>query len=165
MKNTTTPLDTVLDLALARTILVRDVDAAVAAHHGLGVSDLALILELASAPDRRMRRVELARRLGVTTSGVARQLGPLERIGVVTRERSPGDARLANAVLTAAGAELAANAARTAAEVAARVLARVWSPDEQTQLARLVAKARDAEAIAPRSAVTRSAGSAPARTA
>ena len=148
MKTERTALNTVLDLALARTILVRDVDASVAAHHGLGVSDLALLLELASARDGRMRRVEIAKRLGVTTSGVARQLGPLERIGVVAREASPGDARLANVVLTPAGAELAKNAQRTANEAASRVLARIWSEPEQAHLAKLVAQARNAEGIA-----------------
>jgi len=147
MKAERTALDTVLDLALARTILVRDVDASVAAHHGLGVGDLALLLELASARDGRMRRVELAKRLGITTSGVARQLGPLERIGVVAREASPGDARLANVVLTPAGAELAENAQRTANEAANRVVARIWSERERVQLAKLVAQARNAEGI------------------
>ena len=147
MKAERTALDTVLDLALARTILVRDVDASVAAHHGLGIGDLALLLELASARDGRMRRVELAKRLGITTSGVARQLGPLERIGVVAREASPGDARLANVVLTPAGAELAENAQRTANEAANRVVARIWSERERVQLAKLVAQARNAEGI------------------
>lgn len=145
MNTQRTALATVLDLALARTLVVRDVDATVASHHGLGVSDLALLLELAEAPDGRMRRVELARRLGVTTSGVARQLGPLERIGVVTRESSPGDARLANVVLTAVGAELAENAARTADEAASRVLARVWSERERVQVTKLVSRARATE--------------------
>lgn len=135
------PLHTILDLALARTVVVRDVDASVAGHHGLGVNDLALLLELQEAGGR-LRRVDLARRLGVTTSGVARQLGPLERIGVVGRESSPGDARLALVVLTPAGDELATNAARTAGAAAARVLAGVWNEQEREQLATLVARVR-----------------------
>lgn len=43
-------LTSVLDLSLARTIVIRDVDATVASHHGLGMNDLALLLELADAP-------------------------------------------------------------------------------------------------------------------
>lgn len=140
---TTSPiLTSVLDLALARTVVVRDVDASIGSHHGLGVNDLALLLELADAPEGRLRRVDLARRLGITTSGLARQLGPLEKIGVVDRESSPGDARLALVVLTPAGAELAQNAARTASEAAERVLGSVWTPAEQRRLAALLAKAR-----------------------
>jgi DNA-binding MarR family transcriptional regulator len=139
--NTSPALRTVLDLALARTTVVRDVDRPLSAH-GLGLTDLALLLELLDAPGGRMQRVQLARALGVTTSGVARQLAPLEKLGIVAREPSPGDARLALVVLTDAGADLARNAQRTACEAAERVLAGVWSTAEQDRLGALVAKAR-----------------------
>ena len=139
--DTSPALRTVLDLALARTTVVRDVDRPLSAH-GLGLTDLALLLELLDAPGGRMQRVQLARALGVTTSGIARQLAPLEKLGIVAREPSPGDARLALVVLTGAGAELARNALRTAGEAAERVLAGVWSAAEQDRLGALVAKAR-----------------------
>ena len=38
----------------------------------------------------RLRRLDLAERLGITPSGVARQLAPLERRGLVGRESHPG---------------------------------------------------------------------------
>lgn len=136
------PLQTVLDIALARTVVIRDVDRALSGHHGLGMSDLALLLHLRDAPDRRMQRVALAEALGVTTSGLARQLAPLEKLGIVGRESRPGDARMALVVLTHAGAELAENAERTAGDVAARVLSGIWSDAEQDRLGALVAKAR-----------------------
>lgn len=132
----------VLDLALARTLVVRDVDNALGAHHGLGLSDLAVLLELQAAPQGRMRRVELAGRLGVTTSGVARQLSPLERRGIVARESNPADARLALVVLTEAGAKLLEQALETAIEDAERVLAKHWSPAEQQRLGKLLGAVR-----------------------
>jgi DNA-binding MarR family transcriptional regulator len=132
----------VLDLALARTVVVRDVDNTLGAHHGLGLSDLALLLELEAAPERRMRRVELANRLGVTTSGVARQLGQLERRKIVARESNPADARLALAVLTDAGAKLLEQALATAIEDAEHVLAKHWSPVEQERLGKLLSAVR-----------------------
>src|SRR3954464_5399465 len=89
-----TNLNLILDLAHARTLLVRDVDHPLGSHHGLGLNDLAVLLELKAAPSQTLRRVELARRLAVTTSGIARQLAPLEKIGLVTRESNPSDARL-----------------------------------------------------------------------
>jgi DNA-binding MarR family transcriptional regulator len=132
-----------LRLAVRFTIvqrrLARDLDAAVGAHHGLSLSDLALLLELAEAPEGTLRRADLAARLGVTPSGVARQLGPLERIGVVTREPHDRDARLALVVLTPAGAELARNAKRTAADAAGRILGALWTDEEQHQLVRILA--------------------------
>ena len=98
-----TNLRTALGLSRARALVVRDVDESLGSHHGLGLNDLAVLLELQAAPGGRMRRAELARRLAVTTSGVARQLQPLERIGVVDRESNPTDARLAIVVLTPTG--------------------------------------------------------------
>ena len=127
-------LATVLDLALTRALLAREVDADLGTFHGVSLSDLALLLELRSAPERRMRRVDLAARLGVTPSGVARQLGPLERIGLVSREAHERDARLALVVLTDAGARIVEEALPTAEEAADRALGRVWSRADQERL-------------------------------
>jgi DNA-binding MarR family transcriptional regulator len=136
-----TNLELVLDLARARTLVLRDVDHLLGSHHGLGLNDLAVLLELKAAPGHTMRRVELAQRLAVTTSGIARQLGPLERIGLVTRESNPTDARLALVVLTPRGAEVAAEAGATAEEATDLALGRLWSPEEREALAPLLHRA------------------------
>jgi DNA-binding MarR family transcriptional regulator len=137
-----TPLRTTLDLMRARTLVLRDVDHALGAYHGIGLSDLALLLEVRGAPERTLRRSELASRLAVTTSGVARQLAPLERIGLVARESNPGDARLALVSLTDAGERVAGEALASAGELAEQVLARYWSADDQTRLAELLEHTR-----------------------
>jgi hypothetical protein len=123
---TTTSLDTILDLAHARARAVREVDATLGAFHGLGLNDLALLLELAAAPQRRLRRVELAERLAVTTSGVARQLAPLERIGLVTDT----------------GQRVVDEAVPTAEDAADRALGKLWSGDERERVASLLARTR-----------------------
>ncbi len=138
---TSTNLELVLDLVRARTLVLRDVDQPLGGHHGLGLNDLAVLLELKSAPSHTLRRVELARRLAVTTSGIARQLAPLERIGLVTRESNPADARLALVVLTPRGAELADEASVTANEAAGVALGKLWSQDETEALAPLLRRA------------------------
>jgi DNA-binding MarR family transcriptional regulator len=139
---TSTPnLTTVLDLARARTLVLRDIDVPLGGHHGLGLNDLAVLLELKAAPAWTLRRVELARRLAVTTSGIARQLAPLERIGLVAREPDLMDARLALVVLTPRGAEVAEEARATAEEAAAHALRNVWPEDELEALAPLLRRA------------------------
>ena len=127
-------LDTLLHLHRTTTRLVREVDRSLGSTHGLGLSDLALLLELQAQEGGRMQRVALADRLGVTPSGVARQLGPLERIGVVTRDPHPQDARPALAVLTPAGNTLATDAAVTARRAAQSVFDGRWSSAEQSAL-------------------------------
>jgi DNA-binding MarR family transcriptional regulator len=139
---TDTSLSTILDLARARTVILREVDAVLGGFHGIGLSDLALLLELRQAPRQRLRRVELANRLGVTTSGVARQLGPLERIGLVGRESSPGDARLALVVLTEAGDRVAGEALPSAEDGANRALGKLWTAEQREQLGSLLGAAR-----------------------
>ena len=141
METTNTHLGTVLDLALARTVVARDVDVALGAH-GLALSDLALLLELYDAPDGRVRRVDLANRLGVTPSGVARQLQPLERMGLVGREPHARDARLALVVLTDTGRRIAEEALPTAEQAAERSLSRYWPASERDRLAKLVSAVR-----------------------
>jgi DNA-binding MarR family transcriptional regulator len=131
-------LDTALNLSLARSLVVRTVDADLGSFHGLSLSDLALLLELRNAPDGRVRRADLASRLGITTSGVARQLGPLERMGLVDREPHERDARLALVVLTDAGARLADEALPTAEHAAERAFGRLWSLSDQERLGRLL---------------------------
>jgi DNA-binding MarR family transcriptional regulator len=139
---TTTALSTVLQLAHARTVVVRDVDASLEGHHGLGLNDLALLLELNSSPNSRLRRLDLAERLGITPSGVARQLAPLERRGLVGRESHPDDARLAIVVLTEAGSRVVGDVLPTAEEAATRVLARIWNEDEQQRASALLQRTR-----------------------
>jgi DNA-binding MarR family transcriptional regulator len=141
MEPMNTDLSTVLDLALARSVVTRDVDAALGAH-GLALGDLALLLELYDAPDGKLRRGDLAARLGVTPSGVARQLQPLERIGLVGREPHARDARLALVVLTDTGRRITEEALPTAERAAERTLSRYWSAGERERLAKLISAVR-----------------------
>src|SRR6478672_765722 len=62
-------LDTVFDVSLARTQLARDVDHPLS-QHGISLSDLAILRELRREPAGKLRRSELAQRLGLTPSGV-----------------------------------------------------------------------------------------------
>ena len=136
-----TSLDILFDLALARTLIARDVDHPLS-QHGISLADLAILRELRAVPEGKLRRSELAQRLGVTPSGVARQLGPLERIGLVDRESHDRDARLALVVLTEAGTRVVDEALETAEYAAHRAFSARWSASEQERLAKLLAAVR-----------------------
>jgi DNA-binding MarR family transcriptional regulator len=137
----TTSLDTLFDLSLARTQLARDVDHPLSAH-GISLADLAILRELRRAPARKLRRSELAQLLGVTPSGIARQVAPLERIGLVARESHDRDARLALVVLTDTGAQIVDDALQTAEAAADRALSARWSDIERERLSKLLARTR-----------------------
>jgi DNA-binding MarR family transcriptional regulator len=137
----TTSLDTLFDLSLARTQLARDVDHPLSAH-GISLADLAILRELRLEPSRKLRRSELAQRLGITPSGIARQVAPLERIGLVARESHDRDARLALVVLTDTGTRIVDDALVTAEAAADRALAARWSDSERERLSKLLSRAR-----------------------
>jgi DNA-binding MarR family transcriptional regulator len=134
-----TALDTLFDLSLARTQLAREIDHPLSAH-GISLSDLAILRELRREPSQKLRRSELAQRLGITPSGIARQVAPLERIGLVARESHERDARLALVVLTDTGATIVDDALQTAEAAADRALAARWSEPERERLAKLLAR-------------------------
>jgi DNA-binding MarR family transcriptional regulator len=109
-------------LARAHATIIRRLDTVLGGHHGLSFGDFMLLQSLANAPGGRLRRVDLAERLGLTASGVTRTLLPLEKTGWVARQADERDARVGYAVITAAGQALLDNAQRTANEYAADLL-------------------------------------------
>src|SRR3977135_3606718 len=108
-----TALDMLFDLSLARTQLAREIDHPLSAH-GISLADLAILRELRREPSQKLRRSELAQRLRLPPYGIARQVAPLERIGLVARESHERDARLALVVLTETGATIVDDALQTA---------------------------------------------------
>lgn len=126
-------LEFCLRLARAHATIIRRLDTVLGGHHGLSFSDFMLLQSLANAPGGRLRRVDLAERLGLTASGVTRTLLPLEKTGWVARQADERDARVGYAVITAAGHALLDNAQRTAAEYAADLM-RHSSEDELAPL-------------------------------
>jgi DNA-binding MarR family transcriptional regulator len=102
--------DFCLRLARAHAVLIRRLDSALGSYHGISFGDFQVLDHLSRAPGGRLRRVDLAERLGLTASGVTRTLLPLEKIGLVRREPDPRDARVGFAAVTPAGLELLVNA-------------------------------------------------------
>ncbi len=117
--------DFCLRLARAHAVLIRRFDSALGSIHGLRFSDFQLLYHLGRAPGRRLRRIDLAERLGLTASGVTRSLLPLEKIGLVTRQSDPRDARVGYAVLSDAGADLLRDASASAAQLSDEALSQV----------------------------------------
>ena len=73
--------------------------------HGLTINDYEALLLLSQTEDGRLKRVELARRLVLTPSGVTRLLEGLEAAGLVERAACPADLRVVYAQLTELGRE------------------------------------------------------------
>jgi DNA-binding MarR family transcriptional regulator len=100
-------------LLRAHAAATRSLSSQLAAEHGLTLSDYEVLLRLAHAPDRRMRRVDLAEQVLLTASGVTRLLDGLEKSGFVDRAACSADRRVVYAVLTEDGLEKLRTASRT----------------------------------------------------
>jgi DNA-binding MarR family transcriptional regulator len=74
-------------------------------EHGLTINDYEALLLLSQAEGGRLKRVDLARRLVLTPSGVTRLLEGLEAAGLVERAACPADLRVVYAQLTELGRE------------------------------------------------------------
>jgi DNA-binding MarR family transcriptional regulator len=99
-----------------------------------------VLLQLAEAPDRRLRMAELADRVLLSRSGLTRLVDRLQFDGLVTREPFPGDARGTYTVLTDTGLDRL----RAAAPVHLAGVREYWlshfSDDELRQLGDLLAR-------------------------
>ena len=100
---TSTAIDAFVRLVRANAAVTRQLSAQLSADHGLNISAYEALLQLARAPESRMRRVDLANGLLLTAGGVTRLLDGLERDGLVARESARSDRRVSYAVLTEAG--------------------------------------------------------------
>ncbi len=97
------------ELAVWRTFLrahaevTRRLEAELVAEHELPLAWYDVLLQLAEAPDRRLRMTELADRALLSRSGLTRLVDRLEQEGLVARAACPSDARGLFAVLTEGG--------------------------------------------------------------
>ncbi|MEX2253141.1 MAG: MarR family transcriptional regulator, partial [Thermoleophilaceae bacterium] len=90
-------------LLRGHSALTRRLSGRLLADHALTLNDYEVLLHLARAPDRRLRRVDLVERLLLTPSGITRLLDGLERCGYVAKAACDSDARVTYAVLTEDG--------------------------------------------------------------
>jgi DNA-binding MarR family transcriptional regulator len=109
-------------------------------EHGLTLNDYEVLLHLAHAPDRRLRRVDLAKSVLLTPSGITRLLEGLELAGYVERASCSSDARVTYALLTDEGYDKLREASSTHVEGIRSHFAERFSPEELQTLAALLSR-------------------------
>ena len=108
--------------------------------HGLTINDYEALQVLSCADGNRMKRVDLARHLVLTPSGVTRLLEGLERAGLVARAACPSDLRVTYAQLTETGAAKLREASCGHVESIKALLEEHLSPAEIDQLVAVLGK-------------------------
>jgi DNA-binding MarR family transcriptional regulator len=87
----------------AHAAVTRELSVRLEADHGLTLNDYEVLLQLYFAPEQAMRRVDIARAVLLTASGITRLLDGLERSGLVEKKACSTDARVSYAALTETG--------------------------------------------------------------
>ena len=133
-------VESFVSLLRAHAHATRALNAQLTADHGLTISDYEVLIRLSRAPDRRMRRVDLAEQVLLTASGITRLLDGLERSGYVARAACDADRRVVYAVLTDEGlAKLRAASASHVAQIEEYFAAR-YEDAELTELTSLLTR-------------------------
>ena len=98
-------MEFIISSSLFHTKLQKKVDSQLN-YHGISFTEYLIMNQLNSAPNKTMRRIELAESIGITASGVTRLLAPMEKIKLVKKEVNPRDARVSLVKLTKVGEHL-----------------------------------------------------------
>jgi DNA-binding MarR family transcriptional regulator len=134
-----------LRLLRAHAAVTRELSTRLENAHGLTLSDFDVLVQLYHAEGNRLRRVDLARTVLLTASGITRLLDGLERAGWVEKQHCASDARVTYAAITDEGrARLARAAAIHLASLEALVRER-YTALELDSLVALLARLPGAE--------------------
>jgi DNA-binding MarR family transcriptional regulator len=134
----TSEVQAFVSLLRAHAAVTRDLSSELVGEHGLTINDYEVLLRLARAPDRMLRRVDLAQQVLLTPSGITRLLDGLQRAGYVEKVACDSDARVVYARLTDEGVARLCDA--TASHVASirERFSESFSEEELCLLARLL---------------------------
>ena len=124
----------------AHAAITRELSAQLQREHGLTLNDYEVLLHLSHADDGALRRIDLARQVVLTASGITRLLEGLERAGYVTKETCATDARVSYAKLTDDGREKLREAAKTHLRGIDELFLSRYSGSELTALAELLGR-------------------------
>ncbi len=71
--------------------------------HGINFSEFMILFHLDQAMEKKMRRIDLAEKIGLSASGITRLVTPMEKIGLVHKEANKRDARVSLVKLSTSG--------------------------------------------------------------
>jgi DNA-binding MarR family transcriptional regulator len=124
----------------AHAALTRELSGRLEAAHGVSLRDYDVLVQLYHAPDHRLRRIDLARTVILSPSGITRLLEGLERAGWVAKHHCDSDQRVTYAVLTDEGLAKVEDCRSTHLADIEELFASRFSNDEREQLAELLGR-------------------------
>lgn len=126
------PVEAWRALLRAHAGALRAIEADLATRRLMTLGWYDVLLELNSAPGRRLRMQELAARVTLSRTRVSRMVDELEHAGLVAREPDPDDGRASFAIVTAQGrTELRKTAPHYLAAIEEHFTSHLSAPERQ----------------------------------
>ena len=120
--------------------ITRELEARLMGTHGLTLSDYDVLVQLARAPERKLRNIDLAKAVVLTRSGVTRLVDGLEKDGLVARSSCPSDKRGTFVAITDEGIARLREAATTQVEGVRELFIEKLGPDGREQMDALLGR-------------------------
>lgn len=124
-------LDLVLNSALLWSDMVKKADVQLSVH-GISFSEFCILHQLAAAPLQRLSRIELAKAVGLSASGITRLLQPMEKIQLVEKEQNARDARISLVKLSDGGQQIYQDALQSLGFFASQFMSPLTTKQQET---------------------------------
>ena len=118
--------------------LMKSMDAHLSMH-GISFTEYHILLTLSETSNQTMTRIDLARCVELSASGVTRLLAPMEKLGMVKKEKHPRDARKSLVKLSDSGRRVLADSSVTFNETSASLFVSLTEP-QQSKMNQLCAR-------------------------
>lgn len=130
--------DLVIKLSHLNSKIMKRIDGHLSVH-GISFTEYLVLRHLSGVPEQQSRRGDVADSVGLSASGVTRLLAPMEKIGLVAKEKAPRDARVSLVKLTASGQRIFCDAELTV-DQSTEQLVESMTPNQLATLLDLVQK-------------------------
>lgn len=115
----------IMNMWSANSIISKKIDYSLGSIHGIGFTEYMILFHLNNSHNKTMRRIDLANSIGLTASGITRIVTPMEKIGIVMKEKNPRDARVSLVKLTPTGETILGDATLSMKQNSERLLSGV----------------------------------------
>jgi len=113
------------NLWINNAFISKKIENSLGSIHGIGLTEYMVLHNLVNAPNKVLRRIDLAESVGRTASGVTRMLMPMEKLGLINKEASPRDARASLVKITSVGEQIFNDASSTLNQKSEQLLDRL----------------------------------------
>lgn len=134
MKTISEKTSFIMNLWTINTIISKELDGKLGSVHGISFTEYMLLFHLKNNATKSMRRIDLAKKLELTASGVTRILAPMEKIGLIEKKTNKRDARVSLVKISLAGEKLLENASLSLEETSDFLLERTNETSLQKSL-------------------------------